>query len=220
MLCNKWSFCETFVLGNFIPLSCGLFSQFSQLQWWEEPQWSQESLPTIYTKSLTCWLYSALSAWFLLPGLSLIKCPSVHCLHNYWKQSLLLSCIFFYKLFLLLLYYTWSGRCFIQMIHSCGCPHIRFFDVIVFWSSACQDALPGYCTGKIGSWGREIRLGGAQEYILESCCLAEVLGRSPSRRALTRGMRPFTRPRVWSLQCPGLKLGRSLMGLDQALCQA
>lgn len=50
---------------------------------------------------LPCWLYSALSDWFLLPGLSLIKCASVHCLHNCWKQSLLSSCIFFYKLFLL-----------------------------------------------------------------------------------------------------------------------
>lgn len=53
------------------------------------------------------------------------------------------------------------------MIHLCCCPHISSFNVTVSWSNVCQDALTGCCTGKMGFRGREIRLGGAQEHILE-----------------------------------------------------
>lgn len=150
---------------------------------------------------------------------------------TYWKQSLLLNFIFFYEVFLLppILYLIR------QMFHTddsfIWSPSHQFFP----HHSFLKRCLPGP-TGwpaALGKWafGAErsgyLRLGRAQECILEStlpcrspwlqprpACPARPLW-VPWRGGCTRSHDPVCG--AWSVQ--EQKLGRSLTGLEQALCK-
>lgn len=224
MLSNKWSFCETFVLGNFYHMWLVVRVQ-SVTGMRRASVKSRYNLPVINTRSLKASSHAVCAQSFLTDFLFLEMCISSLSLWPIENKVFLWVAFFLYQVFLLpLILHLIRQTLYTDDPSMWSSPH-QFLGCHTFleqcepghtgWPLHWENGLSGQRSGK-----EELRSA------FWKCCLAEVLGCSPSQRVLPAlcecpdvGCACSHNPACGACSVQEQKLGRSLMGLDQALCQ-